>query len=781
MATAIAVVLSLSTLAAACSFPDLDTEEATSPRLFETSFLYDSSGRLITEFHAEQDRKDVAFKKIPDDVRHAVIAIEDKRFYQHDGIDARGILRAAYQNAQAGTIVQGASTITEQYVSQALLANKRTLQEKIDEAALAYQMEQKYSKEEILEKYLNTVYFGEGAYGIEAAAQRYFSRSADKLSLPQGAMLAGLISSPNTYDPIKYKKKGIARRKLVLDQMLEQGYIDQAKYSKANRGGLHLDPSSSKPEEYEAAYFVDYVKRWFLNNPRFGTSQERYDLLFGGGLKIYTTVDIKMQKYADQAVYGTLSQGGDPRGAMTVVDPRTGEIKAMVGGENFFARNDSLAQVNLATGGSTGRQAGSSFKPFILVAALENGINPSKSYPAPGCIDIRDQSLDKPWRVCNADLGSYGGSISMAAATAGSVNTYFAQLMMDVGPEKAVQVAEDMGIRCCTRAANPSAPLQAVPSAVLGAEEVNSLEMASAFGTIANGGRHVNPYAIAEIRDSDNHVLYKADRAARQVIDPKTAATAVNLLKGVISGGTGTAANIGRPQIGKTGTAQNYSDAWFVGAVPQLSAAVWVGYPEGQRSMCCTRIGTVYGGTWPAQIWRSFMSKATRGLSKTDFPKGSQRYVTVDIDRTRGCLPNKFTPPGLIEKETYLAGEEPHKKCVQPTSFGVVPVPLVVGYSAKRAVLELNRDGFEVKEYQAKGTKPFGFVIQQTPVAGTDWSTEKAIKIVVSVEKAKQIKNPVPTPEDEAAPTGDGTGDGSGAGANKNDRDKKDQKKNDEK
>ncbi len=736
----IATLALLAFVASACRLPKLEEAEATAPGLEQTSYVYDADKHLVTALHDEQDREVVPLRKVPKVAQDAVIAVEDQRFWEHGGVDARAIMRAAAENVEAGRIVQGGSTITEQYVKNALLSDEQTLARKWNEAVLAYQMEQKYTKEQILQKYLNTVYFGEGAYGIEAAAQRYFSKPAARLILPQAAMLAGLIASPNDNSPLGHKKKAIQRRNIVLDLMLKQQLITQQQYNKAKHGGLQLNPSAQEEEEYFAPYFVDYVKRWFLYSPdlKFGTYDERADLLFGGGLRIYTTLDPKMQRYADTAVNNTLSTAGDPYGAMTVVDPKTGFVKAMVGGRDWFSPSDNFARINLATGGSTGRQGGSAFKPFILVAALENGIKPSKSFPAPGCIVINDKKyIDKPWKVCNADLGSYGGSISMTQATAGSVNTYFAQLMMAVGPEKAVKAAEEMGIRCCTEVTSPDEPLQAVPSAVLGTEEVSTLEMASAFGTIANGGRHVDPVPVSKITDANGQVLYEAEQRSAQVVDPKVIADAVPMLEGVVSGGTGTAANIGRPQIGKTGTAQNYSDAWFLGAVPQLSAAVWVGHPEGQKPMSSERIGTVYGGTWPAQIWRAFMSKAVRGLPRENFPKGNVEYVTVEVDTSRNnCRAIKYTPKGFIDRVDYVKGSEP-KKCKQPTSFGVQTVPLVVGRSQELAELELKRVGFEAKAVKKQAGKPYNVVVDQNPGAGEAYSTNKVVTIIISVEDAK--------------------------------------------
>jgi len=735
-----ALVLCALVAASACSnLPNLSEAEANAPGLEQTSYLYAKDGKrwkVVTDFHDEQNRVVVGYKKFPQVLKDAVISVEDQRFWEHPGVDARGVLRAAAEDFEAGGIVQGASTITMQYVKNTVGSSDQTMTRKFNEAVLAWQMEEKYTKEEILTKYLNTVYFGEGSYGAQAAAQRYFSRDVEKLTLPQAALLAGLISSPNEYDPISNKKKARVRRDIALDLMLDQGRISEEQHNKAVKGGLRLKPSAPTTETYDNAYFVDYVKRWFLSNSKFGTYDERVQLLFSGGLRIYSTVDPKLQRYADQAVNGTL-RGSDPYGALAALDPRTGEILALVGGRDYFSRNDKLAKVNLATGGSTGRPTGSAAKMFTLVGALEKGISPNKGYSAPECVSIRTGDNEKPWKPCNAADGEAFGSISLSAATAASVNTVFAQVIEEIGPETWVDVALRMGIRCCRATAPSEEPLLPVLSATIGTNPSNPLEMASAYGTLAFGGRHVQPVPVSKITDADGNIIWQAKAEPRQVVDAKVAATAEKILEGVITGGTGTAANIGRPAFGKTGTGQNYTDAWFVGAVPQIATAVWVGYPEGLKSMSNTRIGTVFGGTWPAQIWREFMSKATRGLARENFPSGKTNYVTVEIDVSRNCLPNKYTPKGLIENRTFVDGEEPRKKCKQPTSFGLRPVPLLAGLSEKAAILKLKTLGFEADITESPGGKPFGFVLAQDPDAGVEWSTTKPVDITISVEKAK--------------------------------------------
>ena len=389
--TGVAIVV-LALVAAACKLPSLSEEQSHAKGLAQTSFLYAADGSLITQLHATENRILVPIKDIPESMRGAAVAIEDRRFYQHRGIDLKAFLRALYIDATTGHIVEGGSTITQQLVKQVYTGDAPTISRKIKDAALAWQLEDKYSKDQILGKYLNTVYFGAGAYGVEAAAHTYFSLDdASQLSVAQSALLAGLIQSPSTYDPFHHPNIARRRRNVVLEQMREQGMISRKTERRAAHADLGLKAAPETTDHTIAPYFVDYFKQWFLNNPAFGkTPKERYDLLFSGGLRIWTTVDPKLQQDAEQAVAQVLPAKTDPYGALTSLDPRTGQVVAMVGGRNYYAprKEDHFAQINLATGGSTGRQAGSSFKPFTLVAALESGLSPSKTYAAPSSITL---------------------------------------------------------------------------------------------------------------------------------------------------------------------------------------------------------------------------------------------------------------------------------------------------------------------------------------------------------------------------------------------------------
>lgn len=747
-------LVGLAIVATACSLPELDEERALSPPLAQTSFLFAGDGSLITELHAGENRVVVPLRKIPPVVRDAVVAVEDKRFYEHRGIDARALLRAAYVDVTAGRVLEGGSTITQQYVKNTVVGTDRTLERKVEEAVLAWQLEQDLTKDQILARYLNTVYFGEGAYGIQAAAESFFSKPATDLRLTEAALLAGLISSPADYNPVRHPGEAKRRRNRVLAAMREQGKIGPERFERARHAPLRLQmPPDGQP--YPAPYFVDYVKDWFLANPRFGeTQQDRYDLLFRGGLRIFTTIDPRLQGLAEEAIDEVLPYATDPRAAMTVLDPRTGEIRAMVGGRNYFSPRDRFAKLNLATGGSTGRQAGSAFKPFALVAALEDGVTPETVYPAPGSLQI-PLPYGQVWDVQNYD-GASSGSLSVERATVNSVNTVYAQLILDVGPGKVTRVAERMGIRCCRRTAAPDADLQANPAAVLGTNEVNTLEMASAYGTLATGGYHFPPVPVSRIETPTGQVLYEATPKGTLAVEPGVASVAVDILQEAVQYGTGSYANIGRPQFGKTGTAQVWRDAWFVGAVPQLVAAVWAGFPQGQIPMCCgrVRISRVTGGSWPAQIWRAFMVGATEGLPPIEFPTPKVRYVTLAVDVTQGCLPNRYTPPGNIEEQRFIVGTEPKRRCGEPSSYAEVGVPSVIGLGRFEAERVLEQAGFYSTVITQTSSLPAGTVIGQNPPPGTIAQVTSIVRIVVSNGQGAPAPAPEPSPSPEPAPSG---------------------------
>jgi penicillin-binding protein 1A len=721
-------------LATACDLPELADYDPLP--LAQTTFLYAADGSLITELHATEDRVVLRKDEMAPALRDAAVAIEDRRFFFHHGVDARAIARAAYVNAAEGVVVEGGSTITQQLVKILYVGTADTLRRKLDEASLAWQLEDQLSKDQILTRYLNTIYFGQGAYGAQAAAQTYFSVDAEDLSVAQSALLAGLISAPNHFDPFVQPEAAYGRRNVVLRVMRELGFIDTPSFRQAVREPIELERGGSTTR-YPYPYFVDYFKEWFLTNPAFGqTRQDRYKRLFTGGLRITTTLDPRLQTLAQTAVRSVLAYPDDPDGAMTVIDPRTGFVRAMVGGDDAdYWRGADAGRVNLATGkgGRYGRQTGSAFKPFALVAALERGISPETTFAAPASIDI---PLDggRVWHVTNAEGSGYG-TMSLANATIDSVNTVYAQLMQQVGPENVIETATRMGLRCCTRSTSPKTPLEPNLSAVLGTNGTNTLSMAAAYGTLATGGRRTSPVPVVSVGEADGTLVWQAEPAAKQVIDPQVASVADSILQDAVLIGTGTSANIGRPQIGKTGTADTHTNAWFVGAIPQLTAAVWVGFSEGLLPMepPRTRI-TVFGGTWPAQIWRLFMLRAADGLPERPFPTPQVGYMSVAVDLTQSpyCLPNAYTLPQNIGTLQFIVGTEPTKPCRTPTRVQSVSVPSVIGMTQASAESALSEAGFYLQVEVADSTQPAGTVLYQDPAAGTSALQTSTVTITVS-------------------------------------------------
>ena len=754
------------------SLPTL-TKEDLRFKPVQSSFLYADDGTLITSFHGTQNRTVIPLTKIPEDVQHAVVAIEDERFYQHDGIDLKAILRALVTNVAEGSIKEGGSTITQQYVKQAIIAPgeiaEKSYERKLQEAVLARQLEEELTKDEILERYLNTIYFGEGAYGIQAASFAFFNKPAKKLSLAQSALLAGVIRSPGAYNPFERKKVATARRNLVLAKMEELGYADSDHAEQARNSKIKLERA---PEgEYEAPYFVDYVKRLIQYDPRFkdlGKNRKaREDLLYTGGLKIYTTVDLEMQRAAEETVAEVLYEASDPHASLVTIEPDTGHVKAMVGGRDWFAKGkeDPFAKFNLAIQAEpdlgrekidgvwvkkapgTGRQAGSAFKPFALAAALADGMSLSNTFDSQACMVFPGANAGGDWNVCNYAGESFAGRLPLLEATVNSVNVVFAQVMIAVGPPAVVELAADMGIRT---------PLPAVASAVLGSDEVNPLGMADAFATFAANGMQHDPVAITKIVDADGKVLYEDNSEPEQVMDPAVAYLTTTALEQVVARGTGTAAGAaGRPVAGKTGTAQAYRDAWFAGYAPNLATAVWVGYPEGAIEMttsCVSETGCrptriqVTGGSWPAEIWGAYMARALAGYDVASFtnPGGT---TTAQIDSRTGCLATNKTSTEFSVTGTFIEGTAPDNPCEVPEDLktkdekreeGHSDVPDVVGKSEDDAFERLDDEGFDVDVVVAKeddrhdAKENSGLVWMQDPPGGSSARDDSTVRIWVN-------------------------------------------------
>lgn len=644
------------------------------PDLAQSSRIYAADGRLLTTLQAEENRESVRLADLPDHVPDAVIAVEDARYWQHGGVDLKAIFRATAANARAGDVVEGGSTITQQYVKTAMLDPDQTLDRKVEEALLALQLERRYSKEHILELYLNTIYFGNGAYGIQAAAGEYFGVAAADLSIAQAATLAGMIRAPSAYDPHDHPEDAVVRRDHVVDRMVELGLATAEAGAAARNEPLVLAPPDDD-DRYLAGHFVEQVKRFVLDDPRFGeTPEERRRLLFAGGLRITTTLDPVLQLKAEESVARVRPPEG-PEAALVSVEPGTGFVRALVGGRDFFGGGER-AKFDLATGGR-GRAAGSSFKPFVLAAALQEGIDLETVYPSPTAIDI--PLTDGVWQVGNYE-GSGGGRSTLRQATAQSSNTVYAQIMMEVGPSDAVSMAASLGI---------DSPLCQCPSTVLGTNDVHPLEMASAYGTFATRGLRVEPAFVTKVAEADGTVVYQHEHSQERVIDEFVADRVNDVLQDVVSHGTGVNARIGRPAAGKTGTGQNWTDAWFVGHTPDLATAVWVGFPEGSVPMVPPATPfRITGGSWPAQIWQLFMTSALADLPVRDFA-----VPTPPADEANGL--------GAV------AGPE------------LQSVRDVVGMPLDPAQAALGRDGFVVQHREVYNDQfPPGYVVAQSPSGG---------------------------------------------------------------
>jgi penicillin-binding protein 1A len=591
---------------AGAGLPEL--EELRQLRQPERTQVYDRQGRVIEVLKDEQDRIVVPLSSISPTLQQAVIAAEDARFYEHKGVDDRGIVRAAVTNLLSGEVSQGGSTITQQLVRNSYPDLKDiSIVRKIKEAALAAQLEGKLSKEEILHRYLNRVYFGAGYYGVEAASRGYFDKRASQVSLAQAAMLAGVIREPVSSEPRQHPERAKLLRDSVLERMTQLGMIPADQAAKARKQPLKIQKPRSVGGRYP--WFIDGLKRQLQDDARLGKTREaRTRRLFEGGLRIHTTLDKDLQLAAEQAVARWLPPPGGPDIALVAIDPRDGGVRAVVGGRNF--KHESY---NTALQG-VGRQPGSSFKPFVLAAALDAGISPDSVWESGG---FGDQLVcGSRWSVDNYEGGG-SGLVSVRDATRRSVNGVYARLMEKLCPDRVADMAERLGIPKMT---------DRVPSMALGTEEVRPIDMASAYATLANLGEYHKPTFFEEVdHRSGKEVIGKASKPERRV-SAALAWQVTDILKGVITGGTGTAANIGRPAAGKTGTNQAYRDAWFVGYTPQLAVAVWMGYPKAAKEMNVQGV-RVTGGSFPARVWHDFMAVAMANQPVLDWPRPAEQLT----------------------------------------------------------------------------------------------------------------------------------------------------------
>jgi membrane peptidoglycan carboxypeptidase len=580
------------------------TKVPPAPKLPRTTFLYDRNGHLLMALHGEENRTPIPFRQMPHSLREAVIAAEDADYYTEGGISWRAILRAAMVNLRAHRVVQGGSTITQQYVKDVYTGSRRTVARKVREAIIALKLSRMYTKNQILRKYLNEVYLGHGSYGVQAAAQTYFGKDARDLKLLQSATLAGIIAAPSQFDPISNPGDTRGRRNYVLTRMAHLGYISRERAATLSTRPVQTSTDHGAP--IPAQYFLSYVRKAL--EAQFGTRRT-----FEGGLRVTTTLDLRLQRAARVAVTSHLRTKGDPSAALIAIDPHTGQALAMVGG-----RNQRKVKFNLAT--QAHRQAGSAFKVYTLAAALERGYSLQSLWNGPPSLLISDPrcftvdpatNVYGPWNVSNyADESA--GTMTLLDGIANSVNTIFSQVALSIGPDAVAQMAHRMGVR---------SPLAPVCSITLGTQPVTPLDMVTGYSTVAARGVRHMPTGILVVKDSSKHVVDRQSDRGKQVLEPHVADLVTYALQGVIQHGTGTAANIGRPAAGKTGTAQNYHDAWFCGYVPQLVTCVWVGYPQGEIGMYNVEgFPEVFGGSIPALIWHDFMSTALAHTPPIGFP-----------------------------------------------------------------------------------------------------------------------------------------------------------------
>lgn len=784
---AVILLTVISLVASACSWQTRDLVPPT-PQVAQTSEILARDGRLIVEPPSDENRTVVSIDEIPEVMRNAVIAIEDERFYLHDGVDLKGLFRSASRGVTSGGISGGGSTITMQYVGNVFLdRSQQTASRKLEEIVLARQFEDRFSKDFILAEYLNWIFFGARAYGIESASQQYFDTSVSNLTLPQAALLAGLIQQPSALNPYNNPEGAIARREVVLNAMLRNDFITEDEHTAAVADPLILAPEfDTDTSQYPAGHFVEEVKAWILNgefiteewareNPlradELSTYQAREDLLLRGGIRVRTTIDLELQAQAEAAVEAIIPEGpSTPDASAVVIEPTTGEILAMVGGRDFFGDSE-FANVNLAVG--TGRQAGSSMKPILLAGAIEQGISVTQEWEAPQTLTLQPPDLQEPWNIRG---GSSTGVSDLIDGTVWSRNTVYAQLAVQMGAGATGSWASRLGME---------SEIGPVYASVLGTENVTTLDLAAAYATFANSGVQHDPVYVSEIINPDGTTLWRHEPAGERVLDSQTTDQLSFILGEVINRGTGRDADFGRPAAGKTGTAQNFADATFAGYTPDLAAAVWVGFPQGQISMVpCSRKtcteddpGTdiqVAGGTYPAQIWREIMTSAHSDLPVAEFPEPpvSAPGNTIDVVPDAVEAPDLFglsveeataqldgtslvLSPVRIEDTNFPAetiiNQSPPPGISVPGGTSVIvevaidPIPLTVpdvtGLDLSSARFRIRSEGFTSTRVFVDASGEFvratdaadAVVVRQDPAGGTVGEAGTTVNIVLQL------------------------------------------------
>lgn len=598
--------------------------------------IYDKDGKLITQIGV-RNSVPVDIKAVPDLVKNAFISIEDPAFYKHHGISIRGIARSAVNDLISRSTEEGGSTITQQLVRISMLSPEKTIKRKIQEAALAIQVERRYTKDEILEMYLNNIYLGEGAYGIQSASQIYFAKTIDQLGLEEAALLGGLPQAPSAYNPFYDPAAALSRRNSVLDSMVRNKFISASEAENAKKKELKLETKDVAGRQYPYPYFLDYITDELI--VKFGEAE-----FYKGGLKVYTTIDTDIQLYAENAMSRTANfpssetdKNGmmQPEGAVVVLDPHTGYIKALVGGREHTQRR----QWNRAT--QTTRQPGSAFKPIVVYG-------PAVEYNGLGPASVVDDIPVKygTYEPKNYD-GRYRGLITLRTAITNSVNVAAVKIMVDfVGIENSIKFASKLGIELDPSRHGASMALGGLDNGV------TPLQMASAFGAFANQGTYIKPVAILKVEKMDGVILEQTIMKQQQVMKATTAYIITDMLKSVVESGTGTGAQLSRPVAGKTGTTDEGKDLWFVGYTPELVTAVWIGFDQPEA------MPQAYGGTYPTRIWQEIMSRALSDVPVRNFSMPSG-IVTATVDGKSGLLPGQNTPGDSLVTDIFAEGTVP--------------------------------------------------------------------------------------------------------------------------
>jgi penicillin-binding protein 1A len=715
--------------AIAGEIPKLDPARA---RTEANTKIYDSTGkRILAVLRGNENRVLVRYEDIAPVMKQAIVAIEDRRFFEHRGVDMRAIARAVFADVTKQGVVQGGSTITQQFIKNTYVRNQRSIGRKLREAALAWQLEQQWSKKKILTAYLNTIYFGNGAYGVDQASLTYFSHHSKRLTLGEAALLAGLPADPSRYDPVTNPKAARARRRTVLRTMLDLRSISPRQFRAADRSPI---PRRVQPQDNRGpgGYFANYVIQQLVD-------KYRTRGVYGGGLEVTTTLDLKLQELGHKAIARWLKGENSPSAALVAVDPRNGAIKAMIGGSNFRE-----SQFNLAVQGE--RQAGSSFKPFVLAAALRAGVSPATTFVSkPTTISLGD----KLWPVSNYE-DEYLGPIDVENATIHSDNAVYAQLTALVGPRNVRATAQRLGI---------TSRLDDYFAIGLGAEAVNPLEMARAFSTLANDGRRIDgaifgnrPRAIVSVRKAGGRT--KQNKVVQTpALEPEKAKLINSILQKVVTSGTGRKAALSdRPAAGKTGTTENYGDAWFVGYTPQLAVAVWVGYPDKLVPMLTQFHGEpVAGGTFPALIWKSFMEWALQYLKEEPeyFDSPSLPYAVPDtvLQRNGRLMQDNGECRGGKDVWLYSGARVPEADC-KPNE---VEVPRLIGSTLEEAKARLAAQPlrYHVIYKPASRGQRLDMVLGQLPKRGTLSAYDRVI-IVMAKPRHGVVPSVVGLPVDRA-------------------------------